>query len=236
MPGYDQLLKQILSKAIEFGADLAGSVPAGLLEGCPSAQAAGPAGFSKTTGTVIVLGLYHDPEKPEMDWWVEGRGTPGDRVLCDIGRRLAGWLEEVHQIPARVIPYQIYDGGVYLKDAAILAGLGRIGRNNLVITPRFGPRVRFRALWVDIETDPAPCPVFVDPCDTCNHPCESKCPQDALESGRYSRDRCMARMERDRNAPVRIENTERKGGVIDHCRVCELACPAGQRYPDSHIR
>jgi epoxyqueuosine reductase QueG len=228
MPGDTQIIDEIREKAIEFGADLAGSVPAGLLEGCPSAQAAGPPGFSKTTGTVIVLGLYHDPEKPEMDWWEEGRATPGDRVLRDIARRLAAWLEDLHHVQARVIPYQIYDGGTYLKDAAVLAGLGRIGRNNLVITPRFGPRVRFRALWVDIETGPVPCAAFVNPCDTCNHPCESECPQDALESGVYSRDRCMARMERDRNAPIRVEGKERKGEVIDHCRTCELACPAGR--------
>ncbi|KQC08874.1 MAG: hypothetical protein APR55_10990 [Methanolinea sp. SDB] len=228
MPGDKQIIDEILSKAIEFGADMAGSVPAGLLEECPSAQAAGPAGFSKTAGTVIVLGLYHDPEKPEMDWWKEGRATPGDRILQKIGREIGGWLKSTHNIDSSVIPYQIFDGGTYLKDAAVLAGLGRIGRNNLVITPRFGPRVRFRALWVDIETDPIPCPVFEDFCDGCDHLCEYACPQNALESGVYSRDRCMARMERDRNAPVRVEGTERKGEVIDHCRTCELACPAGR--------
>lgn len=236
MPGDKQIIDEILSKAIRFGADMAGSVPAGLLEGCPSARAAGPAGFQTFTGTIIVLGLHHDPERPEMDWWEEGRATPGDRILQNIGREIGGWLKSEHNIDSSVIPYQIYDGGTYLKDAAVLAGLGRIGRNNLVITPRFGPRVRFRALWVDIETDPSHCPAFADPCVSCNHPCESECPQDALKSGVYSRDRCMARMERDRNAPVRVEGTDSKEEVIDHCRTCELVCPAGRRYPDSHIR
>jgi epoxyqueuosine reductase len=221
-----QILTDLLEKALELGASVAGYVPAENLRDCPSALAAGPQGFQTFSGTIVVLGLYHDPQKPKMDWWVEGKGTPGDRMLRRINRGLKVWLRENHGISAQDIPYQIYDGGIYLKDAAVLAGLGYIGRNNLVITPEFGPRVRFRALWVDIDSEQ---PVRHTPeiqCDECDHPCETQCPQKALEAGRFSRTRCMIRMNTDRAANARNVDENGEKRLVDHCRTCELVCPA----------
>jgi epoxyqueuosine reductase len=214
-----KILNQIQEEALERGASVAGSVPAARLKDCPSARAAGPQGFGTFSGTIVVLGLFHDPGDPELDWWEEGRGTPGDRILRGINRDLAAWLKDQFGITAHDIPYPLYDGGIYLKDAAVMAGLGVIGRNNLVITPRFGPRIRFRALWVDIEAGEPSLPPQVSPCDACDHPCESACPMDALQGGAYSRWRCLARMNSDR---------ARKREHIDHCRACELTCPAGE--------
>ena len=213
-----EILELILEEALCCGASVAGYLPAGRLRDCPSARAAGPQGFGTYTGTIVVLGLSHDPGHPELDLWEEGRGTPGDRALRGINRGLAAWLADEYGIAAHDIPYQLYDGGIYLKDAAVMAGLGVMGRNNLVITPRFGPRIRFRALWVDLEAGSPPTPPRMSPCDRCDRPCIRACPQDALEKESYSRGRCMARMESDRAAG---------GKRIDHCRACELACPAG---------
>jgi epoxyqueuosine reductase len=39
----------------------------------------------------------------------------------------------------RPLPYKVEEGGMFLKDAATLAGLGIIGKNNLLITPEFEP-------------------------------------------------------------------------------------------------
>jgi epoxyqueuosine reductase len=221
----EEILEEILNKALDLGASMAGSVPAENLRDCPSAQAAGPQGFRTFSGTIIVLGLYHDPDKPEMDWWEEGKGTPGDHILRTITRELSLWLTENHGIEACDIPYQIYDGGIYLKDAAVMAGLGSIGRNNLVITPEYGPSVRFRALWVDIDTEQLIRAAREPPCDACDHPCETQCPQNALEGGTYSRERCLARMDADKTAP----DAGGKKGPVDHCRICELVCPGYRR-------
>ncbi|MBT0731985.1 hypothetical protein KH990_01135 [Methanoculleus bourgensis] len=216
MPGDSEIIRIALERARELGADVAGAVPAARLTDCPSAVADGYQGSTTDRGTYIVLGLYHDPEHPELDLWEEGRGTPGDRILAGIGRDLAHWLQENYGIRTRVIPYQLEDGGIYLKDAACMAGIGSMGKNNLVLVPGYGPRVRFRAVWVDL-TFPGKIPSRQDsPCAGCAGYCIRACPMDAFAAGRYSRGRCMARMDADK-ASGRAR--------IDHCRACELACP-----------
>ncbi|KQC03713.1 MAG: hypothetical protein APR53_04685 [Methanoculleus sp. SDB] len=227
MTGEQQIMKYLLQKARTRGASVAGYVPAELLRDCPSAQAAGPQGFQTFSGTIVVLGLYHDPEKPGMDWWEEGRSTPGDRMLRRIIRELIVWLKEEFGIAAAEIPYQISDGGIYLKDAAVLAGIGYIGENNLVITPDFGPRVRFRALWVDIDTEPPALQKQETPlCDTCDRPCKAQCPQHAFSGGHYSRERCAARLNTEKEQSARKQGGGKKSPHVP-CRICELVCPAG---------
>ena len=216
MPDDREIIGAAIRKARELGADVAGAVPAAKLIDCPSAVADGYRGSRTDRGTYIVLGLYHDPEHPELDLWEAGRGTPGDRILARIGRELALWLEEEYGTRTRVIPYRMQDGGIYLKDAACMAGIGRMGRSNLVLVPGFGPRVRFRAVWADLncpESDLSPTDL---PCAGCEQYCIRACPMDAFSTGRYSREQCLARMNADK-----ASGRER----IDHCRACELACP-----------
>lgn len=211
-----EITEEIVGHALMLGADVGGSLPAALLTDCPSARADNDQGSVRDQGTYIIIGLFHDPATPEMDYWEEGRGTPGDRQLGAIGRRLAGWLHETYAINAELLPYQLYDGGIYLKDAAVLAKIGSIGRNNLVLVPGYGPRIRFRAVWADIESV-LPAPVdHTNPCMKCPGYCQNACPMRAFETGIYSRERCLERMDADK-----MRGKER----IDHCRRCELACP-----------
>jgi epoxyqueuosine reductase len=59
--------------------------------------------------------------------------------------------------------------GIYLKDAAVLAGFGCIGMNNLMITPQFGPRQRIRVLLVNTVL-PSTGSMDFDPCNGCDMP------------------------------------------------------------------
>ena len=76
--------------------------------------------------SVLVWALAHPPSKPKLDWWslkIPGF-TPGNRVLRKQSRRLRIWLGEELGITALSLPYQIEYGGTFLKDSAVLAGLG----------------------------------------------------------------------------------------------------------------
>ena len=176
--------------------------------------------------SILVLALHHPLDRPNLDWW-DGKGTEGNRVLISNARRMADWFADVLGVGAKPLPYHVENGGVFLKDAAVLAGLGVIGRNNLLLTPEFGPHVRLRAIFLEAELVPTGPIDWFDPCASCDQRCVRACPQGALDEG-YSRGKCMTRMEEDRMAGY--DSDERgPGGVVrvKYCRRCEMVCPAG---------
>ena len=144
--------------------------------------------------------------------------------------RLSKWLNEEFNINARLLPYHVEKGGIFLTDAAAVAGLGTIGKNNLLITPEFGPRVRFRALAFNAELEPTS-PIDFTPCETCDMPCRAVCPQKAFKSGSYSRTSCNKQMKEDEANRIALEdlgNPDCPSICIKYCRACELACPVAR--------
>ena len=95
-----------------------------------------------------------------------------------------------------------------------------IGKNNLLITPKFGIQVRLRALLIEADLVTSSSLSFA-PCAECDMPCLRVCPQNALDDDGYKRSACRVQMTIDEANPVKIEN----GTVIKYCRRCELACP-----------
>jgi epoxyqueuosine reductase len=132
-----------------------------------------------------------------------------------------------------------------------MAGLGCIGKNNMLVTPDFGPRVRLRAALVGIKL-PTTGPVDFNPCQACGMPCRKACPQKAFQNkihidnplglaelpgrdGVYSRSLCLHQMDIDRQNASNNENGNQKGPdsqqvrVAKCCRLCETSCPIGRK-------
>jgi epoxyqueuosine reductase len=171
-------------------------------------------------------------------------------MLISINDGLSKWLEEKKGIETKKLPYYIEQGGVFLKDAAAMAGLGCIGKNNLFLTPGFGPEVRLRALFTYLKL-PSTGPLVFDPCRECDMPCRKVCPQEAFASQKYSqgqmglaelpgrdgvydRHLCNAQMEADvaKSERAAAEGGEKASRVVRYCRRCELVCPVGRRAID----
>lgn len=261
--------KWIVDAANEYGADLAGIASMEDLEVSESHTIYTRMGDYKGIGTVndddvlpnkqlfnwpdsvrsvLVAGLSHPKNQPELDWW-DGRGTPGNRILVDIIKRTSQRIESELKIKTRKLHYYVEKGGVFLKDAAVLAGFGCIGKNNLLITPSYGPRVRLRALFLDAEIPPTG-PIFFDPCTDCKVFCRKVCPENAMNErapiftsiefserlpardGSYNRELCNVRMEKD--VAESSKNHCGKQPTIKYCRRCEFVCPAGKRQEDSN--
>lgn len=231
------LTEKIVEKAKALGADIAGVTHVETLKASPSHRicpkigtdlavrwqeaknVAGPGAVAwpADARSAVVIGVAHNAENPELDWW-DGKGTPGNRILMRINADLAQWIERTFSIRTYKLPYLIEKGGIFLKDAAVMAGLGCIGKNNLVVTPRYGPRIRFRVLLMDHKAE-ATGPVAFDPCENCSEPCRKACPVKAFEhtvysaealeqtllpgiNGTYDRVTCNVKMEKDIDAAV----------------------------------
>jgi len=262
------ITSQIIEKSKEFGASLAGIADVEEVKNSPSHFIYGKLDEYTTVGnietgeiwpdeivwsenakSVIVIAVVHPEREPELDWWRNWHtgGTHGNRILISINSKLSKWMEAEIGIKSTKLPYHIEHGGIFLKDAAVMAGLGCIGKNNMVVTPEYGPRVRLRAMLTDVVLHGTG-PLDFDPCKECDMPCQRVCPQKAFQNkiyfekqfglpmlpartGVYSRHLCNVQMERDdkRGEKIVIEGQDEPGKLVKYCRRCELACPVGKK-------
>ena len=222
---------RVIQKAKAFGASLAGIASISSIQSSPSYGTCGKVEWPLEAKSLLVLALAHETSGPELDWWDNKKGgSPGNRRLGNTAKCMIQCLNEKFHINARLLPYHVEKGGVFLKDAAALAGLGTIGKNNLLITPELGPRVRFRALLLDAGLEPTG-PIDFAPCEACDMACGRICPQKAFETGSYSRPSCNEQMKEDEINKVIFEKSENNDSptlCIKYCRACELACPVAR--------
>ncbi len=205
IPG-PELTEKIVQKAKSLGATIAGVANVESVKGSPSHLIYPKIGMNLKVPwqeakddvkpsevawpsdvlSVVVIGVEHHADKPELDWW-DGKGTSGNRILIQINKQLSEWIENTLPVKTYKLPYFVSKGGIFLKDAAFMAGLGCIGKNNLVITPGYGPRIRFRALLLNRKAEVTG-PLEFNPCEGCEQPCRKACPVKAFQNTVYSAD------------------------------------------------
>jgi len=116
------------------------------------------------------------------------------------------------------------------------AGLGHIGRNRLLIHPRFGPHVFLGELITTTELEPDPpsqSGARSDPpiCGDCRA-CIDACPTGALDpSGRLDARRCLSYLTGEYDGPIDASIARRMGDTLYRCERCIDACPYAQHAP-----
>jgi epoxyqueuosine reductase len=108
-----------------------------------------------------------------------------------------------------------------LKHLAVAAGLGKQGKNTLVINPRYGPWLRFMAIRTDAPLQTTGSGKYAKEenpyCKDCQK-CVEACPVKVLEPYRLlDEERCLASI-----------SSERRGGLAI-CDKCVIVCPVGER-------
>ena len=112
------------------------------------------------------------------------------------------------------------------REAAVRAGLGVIGRNGLLITPRYGMRVAIILMATDL---PAPQGVgdADEPCESCAGcgRCRIACPAGAIdEQGMSHPERCLRNfMMEGVVTPEALR--EKMGQRLLGCDICQRVCP-----------
>ncbi|MBN2297713.1 MAG: epoxyqueuosine reductase [Deltaproteobacteria bacterium] len=160
--------------------------------------------------SVIVMAVAHSlgaVYAPDIMIWTRNK-MQTSRLLDQVSEKVARFLEKNGYLampvsadkpspmfkkdPATGKRFHItrFAGHISAKHAAVSAGMGQIGRSNLLLTPEYGPSQRLGTILTTAELSPDPPRDFNLCPDNCRL-CEKACPVGALKDGRFDVDRCF---------------------------------------------
>ncbi len=143
-----------------------------------------------------------------------------DAITCGLASELEAEGIAAVPIPSAE-PYEHWDaarrhgrGILSLKHAAVLAGLGIMGKNTLLVNDRCGNMLWLGAVLASVDLEPDP-PAAYQVCPPRCRLCLDACPQHALDGTTIDQRRC-----RERSVSV----TDGGGWVLS-CNACRKVCP-----------
>lgn len=146
-------------------------------------------------------------------------------------RRLERLLDWVRQERPNARGRAVCDSAPLLeRDFAVLAGLGWIGKNTLLIDRRLGSYTLLGTLLLDIELEPSD-PHRAFHCGTCTR-CLDACPTDAFV-GPFELDanRCLSYWTIEHRGAIPEEIAGSLEGWAFGCDICQEVCPWNRKAP-----
>jgi len=219
----DKMKEFVLSK----DADLVGIASVSRFDGAPDGHK--PEDILPDAKTVIVCAkrfpnsvVMEGPATSYQDMM-----TILDNQLDLIAYEMAIYIEKQGGVAIPVPsdePYYDWDpdkihgrGDLSHKHAAQAAGLGRLGKNSLLITPEFGNRVHLVSVVTNLNLQPDPL-VEDELCPSKCIICIESCPVKAIADEEQVNQRvCRS------HSFVKLA----KGQIIESCRECRKVCPIG---------
>lgn len=148
-----------------------------------------------------------------------------DRLSLQVGLMLAQNGYRYAPVPASQ-SISGFEGLFSHKQAAVLAGLGSIGKSNLFLSDQYGPRVRLGTVLTDCAFDVQP----VHPsclCGSCNL-CVKACPAMAITGTAWRPGIARAEMFDAQACSSYMKRSFQQIGRGAVCGICMRVCPKGQ--------
>jgi epoxyqueuosine reductase len=186
--------------------------------------------------SILVVGMpYNPPPAPPLnDPTPRGRvaayamGDDYHLVIPPRLKRLVAFLEEQAGHP---IPHRIYTdtGPVLERDLAQRAGLGWIGKNTCLISPKHGSYFLLAEILLGLDL-PFDAPIASDHCGTCTR-CIEACPTDCILPDRtLDARRCISYLTIENKGDIPEDLRPLMGEWVFGCDICQMVCPWNGRF------
>ena len=106
--------------------------------------------------------------------------------------------------------------------AAVLAGVGFFGKNQLIINQDLGSYMFLGIVFIDIKLEHEFKLDITDDCGTCRR-CIDACPTQALDEGSYDMNKCMSHFNQAKKALTTDEISSNVS--LFGCDICQMVCP-----------
>jgi epoxyqueuosine reductase len=155
----------------------------------------------------------------------------GDDYHLTIPPRLEELARILERYLGRAVASRIYtdSGPVMEHDHAQTAGLGWIGKNTCLISPRKGSFFLLGEMFMDVEIEPCE-PVRTDHCGACRR-CIQACPTEAIRPDRtVDSARCISYQTIENKGPIPTHLRRKMGDWVFGCDICQQVCPWNLRF------
>jgi epoxyqueuosine reductase len=199
-----------------------------------------PAKLLPGAQSIIVVGLNYKP--PSQDARRTTRNSKMGRVAAYahyedyhpfIKKQLSRLVAFLAETTGHGLKFKIcVDSTPLLERAlAVRAGLGIIGKNRMLVNPRFGPQIFLGEILTNLELACPGNPLAGNHCDSCDK-CVSACPTGALKpDGSFNATKCISYLTIESKTEIPAELAPKIGNHLFGCCDCILACPHQQKAP-----
>lgn len=215
---------QIKKLVLSFGADVCGianvdrfsEAPSGfhprdIFFDCKSVIVLGialPKGLTKVEPRLI-YGHFNYSTCPEVDWVAMKTAKEIEKL----------WGRFAVPLPSDS-PYEYWEeekmegrGLISMKHAAVLAGLGTLGKNTVLLNEKYGNLLTLGAVLteLDLKSDPLAASICIKNCNRCI----KNCPSQALDGQSVNQKKCR----------LYTYGTNARGFNTVDCNQCRVVCP-----------
>ena len=230
------LTEQVFDFLYKQGADVIGIAPVERFKAVP--QERHPRSILSSCLNVLVIGMRQIDSVidnlPSSNYTFTQQYHLILKQLDDVGMSVSIFLSEKGYRSVQIPSEGFYDGNKRTMqghlshiEAAVFAGLGEKGLNNMLLTPKFGPRIQLASIVNDAPLKGSP-RVETGLCKQwqtdCKKACISLCPAGCISEQGVDRDLC-----------IYYQNNVLSGGIHLYisnvaCGICVKACP--KQLPD----